>query len=59
MLFMHRLVAEAARFSLGIEKTLHFNLTLYIPSIVFIIFGIVMMISVMIYRSIKERNMTR
>lgn len=59
MLFMHRLMAEAVRFSLGIEETLHFNLTLYIPSIVFIIFGIVMMISVMITDLYKERNMTR
>ncbi|MFP7201422.1 hypothetical protein SFC08_10660 [Lysinibacillus halotolerans] len=44
MLFLHRLIAEAVRFDSGISETLHFNLFLYIPSLFFIIIGLILMV---------------
>ncbi len=52
MLFLHRLVAEAVRFDSGIEETLHFDLLLYIPSIVFIALGfLLVLIALFKYRN--------
>ena len=56
MLFLHRLFAEAVRFSEGIDVTLHFAGYLYIPSVFFIMIGLIFMLIYVNYLEKKAKT---